>query len=517
MKVHEDAKDDSQQLMADAVSKELKDVILSAMRRLKPRHRAILTLRCFRQMRYEHIAESMQCTQFGAKVQFYRAKKAMQKQLARQGFSGGMFVTALVIFGKITAPSEAVAKVIAIPAAMTKVGVAAGLAAMATTKAGILAATAAGVITLGTIVATPGTNQATAPPTEGPAISSQITASAAAKGVREYWHYYPQGANGPVMMRLLKWDPRAKRSYCQWLQNERANYEFDRDKNTVFVRNHRSWRDDLSVWRLPTDNTNLQESLAQPKGPPMQYVRNDGAGLLVILKLNEKSHHSQIARHLNVLDEQYFLYNWPSRATIIDARDAMHKRGWTYFRVSGELSGQKVSGTGRIPFVYATSKWNYPWLKLTIGDKFRLVDTGAEARLYDNAGKPAARHQGGSFFQGLSRPWTGLHTIDTVRRDAANEQMPFETQYDRGRDTAKITITCARTRLTYTIDMEKDVVKTITFSTDDNLKGVLNFTYLQDVGEAAREFVSPRQESPPKWQRDRLGIMWLAKLMDARW
>jgi len=212
MKVHEDAKDDSQQLMADAVSKELKDVILSAMRRLKPRHRAILTLRCFRQMRYEHIAESMQCTQFGAKVQFYRAKKAMQKQLARQGFSGGMFVTALVIFGKITAPSEAVAKVIAIPAAMTKVGVAAGLAAMATTKAGILAATAAGVITLGTIVATPGTNQATAPPTEGPAISSQITASAAAKGVREYWHYYPQGANGPVMMRLLKWDPRAKRS-----------------------------------------------------------------------------------------------------------------------------------------------------------------------------------------------------------------------------------------------------------------------------------------------------------------
>jgi len=82
----------------------------------------------------------------------------------------------------------------------------------------------------------------------------------------------------------------------------------------------------------------------------MQYVRDDGAGLLVILKLNEKSHHSQIARHLNVLDEQYFLYNWPtrhlnvldeqyflynwpSRATIIDARDARRSRRHAQTRV----------------------------------------------------------------------------------------------------------------------------------------------------------------------------------------
>ena len=41
----EDAKDDSQQAMADAVGRELKDIIFMAMRRLTPRHRAVLTLR----------------------------------------------------------------------------------------------------------------------------------------------------------------------------------------------------------------------------------------------------------------------------------------------------------------------------------------------------------------------------------------------------------------------------------------------------------------------------------------
>ena len=45
------AKDDSQEVLADAVGRELKDIIFAAMRRLKPRHRAVLTLRCFRQMK----------------------------------------------------------------------------------------------------------------------------------------------------------------------------------------------------------------------------------------------------------------------------------------------------------------------------------------------------------------------------------------------------------------------------------------------------------------------------------
>lgn len=520
----EDAQDAGQQVLADAVGREFKDIIFSAMRRLKPRHRAVLTLRCYRNMEYEHIAHCLQCSEFAAKVQFYRAKRALQKQLSRHGFGGGAFLAAMVLFGKITAPSEAAAKTLAISAATTKVGVAAGLAAVATSKAAILSLAAAGAISVGTVAvtSTSGPDQPTASLIDGSTISSQIIGDIpqAAPGIHEYWHYYPEGTKGPVMMRLLKWDSRAKQSYCQWLQNERANYFFDRDKNTVFIRNHHIWHSDGAVWRLPTDNSVMRKSLvaAQPKTEPMQYVNSDGAGLLVILKQDEDTRGSQITRNLNVLDEQYFLYDWPSRTRMIDSRDAMHTRGWTFFTISGQINGQEVSGTGRIPFVHATSKWDYPWLRMTVGSRLKLVDTGTEARVYDAGGKLVARYEGGAFFRGLARPWMGLHTIDTVRRDAAQDQIPFRTEFTPGQNAALVTLDCGQTELIFNIDMEKDVVESISLGANGNRQGKLEFTYLQEITETARDdFASPRQESPPKWRRDRLGITWLVKLSDARW
>jgi hypothetical protein len=518
---NEDAKDESRQLLANAVGKELKDTIFLVMRRLKPRYRAVLILRCYRQMTFRNIAHSLQCSEFSAKIQFYRARRTLQKQLSRQGFGRGAFITGMLLFGKMTASSEAAAKGLAISAATTKVGVAAGLAAVATSKAAILSVAAAGAISIGTVAVTSYPNQPVASHPQGKPVSSQVTAALAKhqSGVREYWHYYPNGTNGPVMMRLLKWEPQAKQPYCQWLQNERENYFFDKSKNTIFIRNHRVWHEDDEVWRLPTDNTTLRKALAeaQPDAAPMKYVRGDGAGLLVIVKQDVDTHQSQITRNLNVLDESYFLYDWPSRAELIDARDAMHKRGWTYFRISGRIDDREVTGTGRIPFVHATSKWNYPWLKMTVGNDLKLVDTGAEAKTYDATGKLIANYKGGAFFQGLARPWMGLHTIDSIRRDAALNQIPFRTEYEPGRDTAQVTLDCGQNELIYTIDTQRDVVDSIALGANGNRRGKLEFTYLQDITEDAGDFASPRQESPPKWQRDQLGIMWLVKLMDARW
>lgn len=518
----EDAKDEGQQFLADAVGRELKDIIFLVMRRLKPRYRAVLTLRCYRQMSYENIAHSLQCSEFSAKIQFYRARRALQKQLSRQGFGRGAFITAMMLFGKMTAPSEAAAKGLAISAATTKVGVAAGLAAVATSKSAILSIAAAGAISVGTVaVKNSYSGRPAAPTPDGQTVSKQITSAVVKSqtGAREYWHYYPHGTNGPVMMRLLKWDQREKQSYCQWLQNERENYYFDRSRNTIFIRNHRVWHEDGEVWRLPTDNTNLRRALAnvQPDAAPMKYVSGDGAGLLVILKQDADTHRSQITRNLNVLDEPYFLYDWPSRAGLIDARDRMHKRGWTYFRISGQIDGREIKGTGRIPFVYATSKWNYPWLKMTVGNDLRLVDTGAAAKVYDASGRQTTNYGGGAFFQGLSRPWMGLHTIDSIRRDAAQNKIPFRTEFESDRDTAKVTLDLGEIELIYNIDMQSDVVDSIALDANGNRRGKLEFTYLQDITEAAEDFASPRQESPPKWRRDRLGITWLVKLMDARW
>jgi len=73
-----DSQRSSEHVMAEAISRELRDIVLGAMRRLKPRQRAILTMRCYREMGYSQIAESMGCSEFAAKMLFYRAKKSLR-------------------------------------------------------------------------------------------------------------------------------------------------------------------------------------------------------------------------------------------------------------------------------------------------------------------------------------------------------------------------------------------------------------------------------------------------------
>ncbi len=60
--------------LADMVTAELKQIVLKSMRRLQPRHRAVLTMRCYRGMKYSEIAELMKCSEFGVQAFFYRAK-----------------------------------------------------------------------------------------------------------------------------------------------------------------------------------------------------------------------------------------------------------------------------------------------------------------------------------------------------------------------------------------------------------------------------------------------------------
>ena len=44
----------------------------------------------------------------------------------------------------------------------------------------------------------------------------------------------------------------------------------------------------------------------------------------------------------------------------IDNRDTMHKRGWTYFTISGKINNRDITGEGRICFVYSELKTNAP-------------------------------------------------------------------------------------------------------------------------------------------------------------
>ena len=319
--------------LAEMVTAELKQIVIKSMGRLQPRHRAVLTMRCYKGMKYSEIAELMKCSEFGVQALFYRAKKALAKELSHRGLGKGSLLTALVLFGKMTATSEAAAATVSVTSATTKVGLAAGLVGAMSGKALVVSLTTAGVLAVGTMVATSGVLIKTAPVSGQSKVRELHVAGQAAEmsqAVGEYWYYFPEGAGGAVMMQQTQQFRR------QWLQDEYANYY--NHKDTIYIRNYRCWHSNLSVWRLPTDGPELTEYLCRLEGKSieMKYVANKNSGLLVIASSKGAGERNYwITRHYNVMDEDYFQSDWPKDTPTIDSRDTMHKRGWTYFRITG--------------------------------------------------------------------------------------------------------------------------------------------------------------------------------------
>jgi RNA polymerase sigma-70 factor (ECF subfamily) len=480
--------------LADMVTAELKQIVVKSVGRLQPRHRAVLTMRCYKGMKYAEIAELMKCSEFGVQALFYRAKKALSKELSRSGLGKGSLLTALVLFGKMTATSEAAVANVSVTAATTKVGLAAGLVGAVGGKTLVVSLTTASVLAVGTMVATSAIDGTKGVGENKPArilpVVSQVDPAQA--GDEECWYYFPLNVNGPVMLRLIQWDAQGEKSYCKWWQDDRANYLFEKSRNTIYINNYRMWDSKLAVRRLPTDGPQLTEFLTRIEGKSveMEYVSGGGQGLLVIARRGgeENGDRLRIIQHYNVLDEEYFRYKWPVGASDDDKRDAMHKRGWTYFKITGQIKGKEVRGRGRIPFVYAASRRHWPWVTLKVG----------------------ASSVNQASFAGLSRPWMGLHTIDTVRRDAAQKRIWFETKYDKSSGKAQVVLKSKDGNIVYTIDMEKDVIESITFSGDRG--GQLQFDYIQDIDSIGSEFAEPSSQARLT-QRSK-GISWLLELIN---
>jgi RNA polymerase sigma-70 factor (ECF subfamily) len=510
---YKDSNTDAYKGLADMVSNELKGIVFEAMNRLKPKQRHILVLRCYEQMKYSQIAREMGCTEFAARRLFFRAKRSLAKQLSHRGLGRGYLLGALVLFGKMTATSEAAAANISIPAATLKVGLPASLAALAASKAGIAAIVTVAAITAGKIALVPGRTGTAAQSQEYKAAESfdNQPVMTASQGPAECWYYYPPNSNGAVMVQINSEQDNGQ-SYRQWLQNEQANYYKQGD--TIYINNSRLWMEDLSVWRLPTDSPQLNNFLSMVEGKKvgMRYVPNNGSGLLVIARQGNGTDNSQITLKYDVSDEEYFRYKWAAGAQITDNRDMMHKRGWTLFTIGGQINGQKISGEGRIPFVYSVSEQYYPWLRLRVADGLSIEDNGVDSYVCNANKGVLAYYEGGSFFKGLGRPWMGLHTIDTVRRDAAETKLWFETKPRQGKVQIEVALTKGQPLLAYTIDMEVDVVEKVAFVSKNAAKGELIFSYLQDIDGVENEFTPPARQKFQQPHQRQLGIGWLLRL-----
>jgi len=501
--------------LENLVSEELKHIVSGAMKKLRTRHKAVLVMRCYDEMPYSDIAESMGCSEFSTRMLFLRAKKALQRELSRNGLGRGSLLAALVLFGKMTAPSEAAAAQISVAAAVTKVGLAAGIAGAITSKTAIVSLTAAGALTAGTVVMKSGPfNQSTENPYPSLTTMQNIDQwSQTGNTSKKFLYSFPDGSAGHMILSATS-GTLGNKSYLQVLQDEKANYFYG--NNRLNINNYRMFNRDLSVQQIPTDDPKMIDFICQVEGSQstFEHVTTSGKNLLVIAEQDQRNPNNQplAIRHYNALEEDYLLPNWPATAQTIDNRDQMHKRGWTYFRIDGQINGRNLFGTGRLPFVYLYSKQYSPWIKLQVGS-LRIVDNYMQAYINGQSSTENRTYKGGSFFKGFCRPWMGLHTIDTVRRDAADERIWFDTKLMPDGRFAQVELTHEDAKIVYKIDMETDVVDEITISTERGDTANLKFSYLESVDGLDQEFLPPGKPENPAAAQGDPGILWLVQLM----
>ena len=505
---------DRQEGLETLLSQELRDIITNAIESLKTNHRAVLIMRCYDGMSYAEIAESMGCSEFGSRMLFLRAKKALQKQLARNGLGKGSLLAALLFFGKMTSPSEAAAAQLSITAATTKVGAVAATAGFAASKGGLVSLAAAGALAVGTTVGP--LNDWTHPLEEAESSLALVDRyqSDLSKGY-DMRLFYKSGAPGAVVRRM-ELSPVKSSSGWAILENADACYYLQGDRSEK--RNARQWRP--YVARLPWDSKELRGFLQRMDGyqdslPTIQgETKNDYYGFVRNLQTGE----IEVSRRkdLRVLHEDIFLSDWGTNVNESDARDTMHQRGWTYFRVSGNVDGQIVSGRGCLPFVLSQYQDHKPWLRIDLGSD-EWVDSTTGAWIKHKETGDLQRLESGSFFTGLSRPWMGLHCLDSVRRDAAVKRFSFTTQFNVEQDLATVTVECNDgIQLEYSIDLEADLIQRIDLFSDGQKRGEITFDYLQEVQYNQKAFRDAQPSShPPLGQRiDSQGLAWISGLLN---
>jgi len=477
------------------IQKDLSKKVMAAMKQVRQQHRAVLSLRCFEDLSYSDIAVTMQCSEVRARVLFFRAKQALKKELSHQGLSKSLLLMSLGLFGRLTAPAEGGASVVEVAANTTQVGLTAAALATASSRLGIAILTTITVVLIGVS----GMSFRPEPLPEPPFTSradinsmhfttqlmdnSPEARGSLSKGAYEQWLYFPDGADGPMFMRMQRWDPEKQNKLCAWLEDGLANYYFDSSNNIVHITNCRVCWSNLKVRRLPIDTAEFSEFLSNVEDNVNglgSYVRDPNTGFLtsfVDYRFNNAPDF-QTEYLYNTVGPEQFKYDWPADIPVVDDRDPMHKRGWTYFSINGTVSEQEITGRGCIPFVYDAAKEHPAWLRLKIGEDLEITDCSRGA--YFRRGDVAA-YRPGTFFKGLARPWMGMHTANIVRRDAAEQRIWFQSEQAQNETDVIVAIFHEEqqnnTDLIYTIDMENDVIKTITFDVNGQAQGSLIFSY----------------------------------------
>ncbi|MBN2588605.1 MAG: RNA polymerase sigma factor [Sedimentisphaerales bacterium] len=505
----------------ELIQQDLLKKVMVAMKELKQKHRAVLSLRCFDNLSYAEIADTFDCNEVTARIMFYRARKALRKKLSNKGISGNMMIMSLGLFGRLTLSPEASQSIQgeSISKASLKVGPAATIIGNVFTKQ------SAAVIAIAIILWMIFSNKdsVSSPPVNNPPIPTsnlpfrnevnslhftvQVldgdpnTDGSLSKGAYERWFYFPEGIDGPSFMRMQRYNPDFTEKLCAWLENEQACYYYESGADIVYITNSRVAWSNLRVRRLPTDPQELIDFIEKVEGDSdfaREYFRDEKTGLVVSSIDNRFANVTGYISdyEYNTLSPETLEYKWDEPVeSVVDKRDEMHKRGWGYYRIEGELDGKKISGHGRIPFFYNTCKEYSAWISINIGNELEIIDCGEGAQMRRPDGTVIASYPAGTFLKGLARPWMGMHTADTIRRDAAEKRIWFFSEWHENEEDVVITLFDNKnkdgTNTIYTVSYENDIIENIIFTSGEDIKGTLDFTYLQDLDKETAEFKEP--------------------------
>lgn len=506
--------DGVQDTVAQVISHEVKQIVASAMYQLSPEYRTVLTLRCYDQLTFPQIAEQLNCREFRARALFCRAKTALGKNLARDGLGKGSLIGALVIFGKMTVSSEAAAADLGVSAALLNVGLLPTAAVAVTGRVAVaLTAMAASAVAIPAAVQWQGQTASLGPESSVQSVSPQRTPDSSP--ARHVWYYYPPKNRDVVMIQTRGLKNNGSVAW-QWLQNEYGNYQ--RQGSSVCISNAHYRHPDLSVMRLPTDQPRMRQFLDQieSRQTRMEYVKSGNRGVLVACGTDEQGMFQRVIPNYKISDAEAFAHPWPRDTRIIDQRDVLHARGWAYFQITGNIAGQALRGLGRLPFVPSKLEEHYPWLRLYVRDSVVLED-GPSGAYVHCANSSVERFPPGKFWRCLSRPWTGLHCLDTVRRDAAAYELPFQTLRTPKQHRIIVSIQSADIRIQHEIDMEKDLVQAIGLYQGQEQVGYLSFAYIDTLEPTDRDRPVPRRRSRPSRTRKGPDCLWLISLVKGSW
>ena len=99
--------------------------------------------------------------------------------------------------------------------------------------------------------------------------------------------------------------------------------------------------------------------------------------------------------------------------------------------------------------------------------------------------------------------------------------MPFQTQYNPRTDQATVIVQSEPVALTYTVDMDKDLLNRLQLGSDKTdsrpaIAGELVFTYFEDEDSSEAQFTEPRIGTSGTGRSNPQGMLWLLDLLQTR-